>query len=257
MWRWWPNVISVECTRFFSVERCLTRCSRQREISRSRRSSTVGSQIAGTRSRNDSSASTPESILSVLHASGASPLTFCASATSTSQPCGRELVVHEPGPVHRLHHTPHRLAIHRHPAGEPVQAVAIRDRREAVDQLPLIGDQAHVNSFAAQIQANVQHEHSSPARGQAGSVQPTAYLDTRVVGSLYRIAGRADTSRARLHLRSSIRRADLLPTTTPPGGNTGLHRIPLGKSTNPEEAVSVTSAPQWANDSSPAAAHLP
>jgi len=62
----WPKVISVECTRFFSVERCLTRCRRHREISRSRRSSNVGSQIAGTRSRNDSSASTPESIWSEI-----------------------------------------------------------------------------------------------------------------------------------------------------------------------------------------------
>jgi hypothetical protein len=39
-------------------ERCLTRCRRHLERSRSRRSSGVGSQIAGTRSRNDSSAST-------------------------------------------------------------------------------------------------------------------------------------------------------------------------------------------------------
>ena len=79
-----------------------------------------------------------------------------------------------------------------------MQTVAIRGRRETVDQFPLIRDQAHVNPLATQIQTNMQHEHSSPARRQAGSVQPTAYLDTRVVGSLYRIAGRADTSRARL-----------------------------------------------------------
>src|SRR4051812_27367441 len=46
----------------------------------------VGSQIAGTRSRRDSSASTQASILSVLQASGANPFTFTASAISTSQP---------------------------------------------------------------------------------------------------------------------------------------------------------------------------
>src|SRR5918996_2222992 len=45
-----------------------------------------GSQIAGTRSRRASSASTQASIRSVLHASGASPFTFCASAISTCQP---------------------------------------------------------------------------------------------------------------------------------------------------------------------------
>src|SRR6185437_14030472 len=54
--------------------------------SRSARTAGVGNQIAGTRSRRDNSANTQESILSVLQASGASPLTFCASAISTCQP---------------------------------------------------------------------------------------------------------------------------------------------------------------------------
>ena len=56
--------------------------------------------------------------LSVLHASGASPLTFCASATSTSQPCATELVVHEPRAVHRLHHA-RGPARHTPRPGEP------------------------------------------------------------------------------------------------------------------------------------------
>ncbi len=46
----------------------------------------VGSQIAGTKSRWLKTASTRESILSVLQAKGARPLTFWASAISTSQP---------------------------------------------------------------------------------------------------------------------------------------------------------------------------
>ena len=66
--------------------RLRTKNSRQRARSRSARSSKLGSQIAGTRSRRESSASTHASMRSVLHANGASPLTFCASATSTSQP---------------------------------------------------------------------------------------------------------------------------------------------------------------------------
>ena len=53
---------------------------------RSRRVEGVGNQIAGTRSRRKSSASTLASILSVLQARGASPFTRCASAISTSQP---------------------------------------------------------------------------------------------------------------------------------------------------------------------------
>src|ERR687896_1250809 len=80
------EVDQVELTRFLSVERCRTRCNRNRASSRSRRIVGSGSQIAGTRSRHDSSANTRASILSVLHANGANPLTFLASATNTSQP---------------------------------------------------------------------------------------------------------------------------------------------------------------------------
>src|ERR1019366_6729010 len=81
-----PNVISVEWIRFFSVDLWLTRCIRNRACSRRLRTPGPGSQICGTRSRSDSTASTRASILSVLHANGARPLTFCASAISTSQP---------------------------------------------------------------------------------------------------------------------------------------------------------------------------
>src|SRR5215218_5482814 len=82
----WPKVISVAWMRFFSVVRWRTRCRRNRASSRSRRIEGSGSQIAGTRSRWESTARTRASILSVLHANGARPLTLCASATNTSQP---------------------------------------------------------------------------------------------------------------------------------------------------------------------------
>jgi hypothetical protein len=66
-----------------------------------------GSQIAGTRSRWLKTASTRESILSVLQASGARPFTFCASAISTSQRAGplspasgqAQVGAQEPGPL--------------------------------------------------------------------------------------------------------------------------------------------------------------
>ncbi|MBV8953410.1 MAG: hypothetical protein JO153_08325 [Solirubrobacterales bacterium] len=48
-----------------------------------------------------------------------------------------ELVVHEPGAVHRLHHPAHPLAVHSDPTRQPVQAVAVRRRREVIDQLAL------------------------------------------------------------------------------------------------------------------------
>jgi hypothetical protein len=81
-----PKANSVACTRFFSAVRCRTRCNRKRARSRSARTPGVGSQTAGTSSRRHSSASTHASIRSVLHASGANPLTFCASAICTCQP---------------------------------------------------------------------------------------------------------------------------------------------------------------------------
>jgi hypothetical protein len=70
-----------------------------------------------------------------------------------------------------LHRSADRLPVDRHPTGEPVQAVTIRGCRDAVDQLPLIGDQAHLNLFATQIQTNMQHEHSSPAT-TTGRIDP-------------------------------------------------------------------------------------
>ena len=81
-----PKANSWAWTRCFSAERSRTKNSRQRARSRSARTSFSSSQIAGTRSRRESSASTHASMRSVLHANGASPLTLCASTTSTSQP---------------------------------------------------------------------------------------------------------------------------------------------------------------------------
>jgi hypothetical protein len=69
-----------------------------------------------------------------------------------------QLVVHEPGAVHRLDHPAHRLVVHRDPTGEPVQAVAVRRRGEVIDQLAVARNQADIDSPATQIQPNVQHE---------------------------------------------------------------------------------------------------
>jgi hypothetical protein len=63
-----------------------------------------GSQIAGTRSRWLRVASTSESVLSVLHAKGARPLTLWASAISPDQPSRLTASLDEPGTGHRLDH---------------------------------------------------------------------------------------------------------------------------------------------------------
>src|SRR5438876_862762 len=59
---------------------------RKRARSRSARTRKLGSQIAGTRSRRQSSASTQASMRSVLQANGANPFTLAASAISIVQP---------------------------------------------------------------------------------------------------------------------------------------------------------------------------
>ena len=70
-----------------------------------------------------------------------------------------ERVMDEARTVHRLHHRPHRPAVFRRDAlGQTAQAVGVKRRRQLVDQLPLIGDQADVDTLATQIQPNMQHD---------------------------------------------------------------------------------------------------
>jgi hypothetical protein len=63
-----PLARDLARARVSVMVRRLTRCNRKRAGSRSRQMLGSGSQIAGTRSRQESSASTLASILSVLHA---------------------------------------------------------------------------------------------------------------------------------------------------------------------------------------------
>jgi hypothetical protein len=83
-----------------------------------------------------------------------------------------ELVVHEPRAIHRFDDRANGLAVDGQPAREPVQAVAIRGRREAIGQLPLIRDQAHVDSLTTQIKTNMQHEYSSSPGSTTGRIDP-------------------------------------------------------------------------------------
>ena len=114
-------------------------------------------------------------------------------------------------------HAADSLAVHRHPAREPVQAVSIRGRREAVDQLPLIVDQAHLNLFATQIQTNMQHEHSFPweDHGQDRSSPPRTLSRWSV---LFRTAGRVGHNRAPSHPVDSEGPTASRSLRRPPGG---------------------------------------
>ena len=143
-----------------------------------------------------------------------------------------QLVVHEPGTIHRFHDSANWLPTDGHPTGKPVQAVAIRGCGEAVDQLPLIGDQADIDSFATQIQTNMQHDYFlllSPAQRQAGSILPTTYRDL-VVGPLSRTARPARIAAARgLTYAVRYRGPTFLPGVGSADRGAGLHRIPLEK----------------------------
>jgi hypothetical protein len=133
---------------------------RKRASSRSRRIVGSGSQIAGTKSRCESTASTRASILSVVHANGASPVDLLRVRDQHLPTKLLQRVVHEPRPVHRLDHRPHPRR--GNPPGEMAQPVRVRRGRKLRDQLPGIVDQAHVQSTSTQIQSSVQHEGGPP-----------------------------------------------------------------------------------------------
>jgi hypothetical protein len=78
-------------------------------------------------------ANTRASILSVLHASGARPLTFCASATSTSQPSSSSVSCTNRAPFIDSITARTRPALTR--ATRMAQAVRIRRGRDLRDQL--------------------------------------------------------------------------------------------------------------------------
>ena len=107
----WPKAMSVAWIRFFRAVRWRTRWSRKRARSRSARTAGSGSQIAGTRSRRASSARTQASILSVLAASGARPLTLTGHPRSRRPSRRARAVVDEAGAVHRLDRRAHLLAV--------------------------------------------------------------------------------------------------------------------------------------------------
>src|SRR3954465_3920232 len=94
-----------------------------------------GSQISGTRSRADNVASTRASILSVLHANGARPLTLVASAISTSQPCSSRRSCTNRAPFIELDLPADRRRPHRRARREAAQAVGIGRRGPLVDDL--------------------------------------------------------------------------------------------------------------------------
>jgi hypothetical protein len=156
-----PKVIIVEWMRRFRLDLCLTRCSRKRACSHSHRTLGSASQIAGTRSRCESTARTCASIVSVLHANGARPLTFCASAIDTSQPSRSKLSCTNRAPV--IDSITPRTARRTARSARPGRAAHRRRaaRPSARRPHPLV-DQADVEPLATELQSSVQHENGPP-----------------------------------------------------------------------------------------------
>ena len=146
-----PKEISVAWMRCLSIERCLTRCIRKRACSRSRRTRGSGSQISGTRSRCDSTASTRASILSVLHASGARPLTLGRVGDQHVPPELFQAVMHESRAGHRLDHPAHRQTMRAGASRQAAHAVRVRRRRPLLDHLAARRQQADIDLAATQI----------------------------------------------------------------------------------------------------------
>jgi hypothetical protein len=72
-----------------------------------------------------------------------------------------ERVAHEPRTGHRLDHAAHP-SLPPDTLHQEAQAIGVRGRREAPDELPVVADQADIEPPAAEIQSSVQHEHGPP-----------------------------------------------------------------------------------------------
>jgi ABC-type ATPase involved in cell division len=98
-------------------------------------------------------ASTLASMRSVLQASGARPLTFCASAINTSQPCSSSVSCTNRA-VHRLDHRAYPPT--RRPIGQTAQAIGVRRHRRLGDHLAARVEQTDIEPTSTQIQSSVQ-----------------------------------------------------------------------------------------------------
>ena len=96
--------------------------------------------------------------------------------------------MHEPGPGHRLDHRPDRLAVVAHLLDQVPQAIAIRRRRELLDELARLGDHAHIQPPATEIKTSMQHgpsfgERLTKRRRTARYRQPPSAPAIRMAGS--------------------------------------------------------------------------
>ena len=158
-----------------AIERCLTRCSRHRERSRSaaqlgRRQPDRRHQIPERQLRQH-----PRVDLVGLARQRRQPLDLLRVGDqhlpAVARPARRARTARRsstPPPRAPARHTPPPAAPARTGRRDP------RARRKRSTSSPSIGDQAHLNPLATQIQTNVQHSTPSFRGRRAGSARPTA-----------------------------------------------------------------------------------
>ena len=96
--------------------------------------------------------------MSVLQASGASPLHPLRVGDLDVPTFLFERVVDEAGTGHRLDHRTNRLPIDLgDPPGQGPQRVRVRRRGELVDVFSRLGEQTDIDLLSAEIQPGVQH----------------------------------------------------------------------------------------------------
>ena len=100
----------------------------------------------------------------------------------------------------------------------------------------MIGDQAHLNLFATQIQTNMQHEHSFPweDHGQDRFSPPRTLSRWSV---LFRMAGRVGHNRARLPMLFDSEGPTSSRWLRLPGGRPSSHS--LGEATGPVISAAI------------------
>jgi hypothetical protein len=130
--------------------------------------------------------------------------------------------VHEPRAVHRLHHTPGRLAISGDATRQPIQTIAVHRHRVLIDQLAVAREQADINPLATQIKTCMQHRYVLLPRPSACRQDQPIRPRTVTGGWLF-----VSDGRPRGHYRARLTNA------VRDGGPTSCRRLPPGAARPP------------------------
>ena len=102
--------------------------------------------------------------MSVLQASGASPLTFCASAISTCQPANSSWSCTNRAPfIDSIAAYTRAAELHPDPPGQRGQTTRLGQRRRHHQRRPRLVHHMHIQPRSTQIQPDVHHDNRPPS----------------------------------------------------------------------------------------------